>query len=694
MDERHRILFEPIEIGPKMMKNRFCQVPQCNGAGSERPRGQASHRAVKVDGGWGAVFIEYCSIHPESDGTTRVSARLWDDDDIRNLAVTCDAIHQGDALAGVELYYGGPVTTCQESRAVRKAPSQIPGYIEQLTYPQEMDLDDIAEVQGYYVKAAENARRAGFDIVYIYAAHEMLPAEFLSPHFNKRTDEYGGSLENRARFLLETLARVRDAIGDDTAVGVRISSESLAGDGGLQLNEDVLPMVRLADDLVDVWDVTVYGGLGDEPPPSRFYPEAYQLRWQAAIKQATNKPVIGVGRFTNPDTMANAIRSGQLDIIGAARPSIADPFIPKKIEEGRVDEIRECIGCNICIACWRMHRPAIICTQNATIGEEYRRGWHPERFEPARNADSDVLIVGAGPAGMECATILGKRGMRRVHLVDAHDDLGGIMRWIPKLPGLGEWGRVVDYRRIQLDKLKNVEFIRRTNLNAEAVAEYGADLVIVATGATWAGDGLNGYSHEPIPGADATQPHVLTPEQIMVEGKVVVGKNVVIVDHDGYFMAVSLAEKLALEGKAVTVLTQFQAVAPFMRYTGEQTLMRRKFREMGVAVQSETIATSIRPGFVQTRHTAEGHEAELEADAIVLVTQRQSNHGLYRELKDVLGPERLAEEGIIGLYRIGDCVAPRLIADAIFDGHRLAREIDSDDAHVWKPYLRERAVVG
>ncbi|HEX7290092.1 MAG TPA: FAD-dependent oxidoreductase, partial [Conexibacter sp.] len=502
-----------------------------------------------------------------------------------------------------------------------------------------------------------------------------------------------GSLENRARFLLETLEQVRAAIGEDCAVGVRLSTESLIGDEGLELEADILPMIRLADELVDVWDVTVYGGVGDEPPPSRFYPEGYQLRWQSAIKAASSKPVIGVGRFTNPDTMAEAIRTGQLDIIGCARPSIADPFLPKKVEEGRLEDIRECIGCNICIACWRMNRPAIICTQNATTGEEFRRGWHPERFEPAANADNDVLIVGAGPAGMECATILGKRGMRRVHLVDAADELGGIMRWIPQLPGLGEWARIVNYRQIQIGKLKNVDFIPRTRLDAEAIAEYGAEIVIVATGARWAADGFNGYTREPIPGADASEDWIFTPEQIMVEGAEVPGERVVIVDNDGYFMALSLAEKLALEGKQVTVLTQFPAPAPFMRHTGEQTSMRRKLAGLGVTVRTETIATQVAPGVVRTRHTAERTEDEVAADAVVLTTQRLSNEGLYRELKDVVGTERLAAEGVSALYRIGDCVAPRLIADCIFDGHRLAREIDADDAHMPKPYLRERAVV-
>src|SRR6202011_376571 len=179
--------------------------------------------------------------------------------------------------------------------------------------------------------------------------------------------------------------------------------------------------------------------------------------------------------------------------------------------------IRECMGINSCISRSESGRH-LGCSQNATAGEEYRRGWHPEKFTRAKNANRDVLVVGAGPAGMECAIVLGKRGMRRVHLVDTANEMGGIMRWIPQLPGLGEWSRVVNYRQIQLDKLKNVEFIPRTTLDANGVREYGAELVVIATGSAWATDGMNGWTRGPIPGADASQPQCLTPEQIMLEG--------------------------------------------------------------------------------------------------------------------------------------------------------------------------------
>ena len=238
--------------------------------------------------------------------------------------------------------------------------------------------------------------------------------------------------------------------------------------------------------------------------------------------------------------MVEVIRSGQFDIIGAARPSISDPFLPKKIEEGRLDDIRECIGCNVCVSRWEIGGPPLICTQNATTGEEYRRGWHPERFTRARNADKDVLVVGAGAAGMECARVLGERGMRRVHLVEASPDIGGYVGWVAELPSLGEWARVVNYRRIQLDKLKNVAVLTGMRLDAQGVKEYGAEIVVVATGARWAADGLSGATHAPVPGADAGLPHVATPEQVMIEGKEI-GDRALVYDCEGYFMGVGLA---------------------------------------------------------------------------------------------------------------------------------------------------------
>jgi dimethylamine/trimethylamine dehydrogenase len=640
---------------------------------------------MKAEGGWAAFCTEYCAISPDSDETPFFSARLWDDDDLRALAATCDLAHEHGALAGCELHHSGAHCPRRQYRLPAIAPSQLASdYL--LVVPKTMEKGDIARVQSDWAAAARRARSAGFDIVYVYGAHSYLPMQFLSPYYNKRTDEYGGSLANRARFWLETLELVREEVGGDCVVASRISVDAL-GPYGVELDEG-LEFIRLADHLVDLWDVCVGSALewSKDSGASSLFPEGWQLPWTSRAREATAKPIIGVGRLTSPDRMAEIVASGVWDIIGAARPSIADPFLPRKIEEGRYDEIRECIGCNVCIP---KADPGgnIGCTQNATAGEEYRRGWHPERFERAANADRDVLIVGAGPAGMECAIVLAKRGLRRVHLVDAGDEIGGIMRWVPRLPGRGEWARVLDWRSIQLGKLRNVEVLTGTRLDADAAREYGAEIVIVATGAAWADDGLNRVSHEAIHGADASLAHVLTPEQLMVEGKPVPGSRVVVYDGEGYYMAPGLAEKLEADGYAVELVTCLHEIAPLCYETLEQDLLRRRMHAAGIHERTGVLLTSIAPGQIEARGEFD-EPLTLEADAVVLCTQRVSNERLYLEL--AADADALREQGVEAVFRIGDCVAPQLIADCIFDGHRLAREIDSPNPAMPLPYLRER----
>jgi dimethylamine/trimethylamine dehydrogenase len=693
-DPKHDVLFEPVKVGPKVLKNRFCQTPHCSHFGVDLAASHAYLRATKAEGGWALVNTEYASVHPESDDYPHNFSRLWDDDDVRNMALMCDLVHEADALAGVELWYGGAQAANNESRLAARGVSQInsEAFLAQSCY--EMSKEELRELQGFYVDAAKRARSAGFDVVNVYGGHfHTIAHQFLSPFYNHRTDEYGGSFENRARFWVECLELIREAVGDDLAIAARFGVEGLRGADGVEVEEDGVRFVEHADHLVDVWDLQVgtITNWWEDTGPSRTHAENFQAPAVSKVRPHTSKPIIGVGRFVSPDVMAGVVRSGQLDIVGAARPSIADPFLPRKIEEGRLDDIRECIGCNICIGqVWGVGS-RLICTQNATVGEEYRRGWHPERFQRADNADKDVLLLGAGPAGLECARVLGERGMRRVHLVEAAEQPGGTVAWIPRLPGLGEWSRVVGYRQIQIEKLHNVELILKTRLEARDVLEYGAEIVVIATGSHWATDGLNGVTHAPIPGADASRPEVLTPEQIMVEGKAHPGERVVIYDCDGYFMAPSLAEKLAEEGKKVTLITPAAEVAAFMHFTGEADGMYRRLYALGVELVANNRLVRFEHGQAITLHHYDGQgERARSADALVLVTQRISDDQIYLQLKS--DPEACEAEGVEAVYRIGDCQAPRLMADSIFDGHRLAREIDAPNPAIALPYLREHKV--
>jgi dimethylamine/trimethylamine dehydrogenase len=686
-DPKHDILFEPVQIGPKTLRNRFYQVPHCTGYGTEKPGSHARFRAMKAEGGWAAVNTEYAPVSQDSDESPYVSARLWDEDDTRNLAVLCDEVHDHGSLAGIELTHSGVHAPTRQTRWPSIGPSQLASDYDPIHVPKAMERADFERVRRDWVWAAQQARSAGFDIVYVYGGHTYLLTQFLSPFYNHRTDEYGGSLENRARFWLEVLEDVRAAVGDECAIASRVGVDLTPG---LEVDE-VLEFIRLADHLVDLWDVNV-GSIAEwskDSGASRFYPEGWQLDWTGRVREATAKPIVGVARLTSPDRMAEIVGSGAWDLVGAARPSISDPFLPRKIEEGSYGDIRECIGCNVCISKSESGHH-LGCTQNATAGEEYRRGWHPERFDQAENADRDVLVIGAGPAGMECAIVLGKRGMRRVHLVEAERDLGGWFRWVPQLPGLGEWARVVNWRRVQLDKLRNVEVIAGARLSAEEVREYGAELVVVATGSHWATNGLNGVTHEPVPGADALLPHVLTPEQIMLEGKRPPGDRVLVWDGEGYFTAPGIAEKLAADGYSVELATLHERIAPYCDETLEGPLLRQHLHDIGITQRRGFVLGGIEPGRA-TGADEYGEPVELEVDAVVVATQRLSNEALYHEL--VADEEALAESGIEAVYRIGDCVAPRIPADAIFDGHRLAREIDSENPAVPLSFRRERLVL-
>lgn len=699
---RYDILFEPVKIGPRTMKNRFYQAPHCTGFGDVFPGGNASHRAMKAEGGWAVVNTEATTIAPEYDWAGQMSpSRIWDEDDIRNWSLLVEKAHEHGALAGIQLHAGGAFLTAFDSRMPGRHVSDRLEEAGWLGSVIKMDKRDIREVQQMYVDAAKRSVAAGFDILNIWGGESAtLPVQFLMRIHNDRTDEYGGSLENRARFWMETLERVREAVDEKVVIAARFCIDSLHGhDGGIRVDEEGVGFVELADHLVDFWDVQVGGENAElwikDAGPSRFYPENAQGKYVAKIKPYTKKPVIGVGRFTSPDMMVEVVRSGQQDVIGAARPSIADPFIPKKIEEGNHEDIRECIGCNVCVS--RVNaRWHLICTQNSTAGEEYRRGWNPEVIPPvaAERKDANVLIVGAGPAGMECAVVLGKRGIANVHLVDAAPDIGGHLNWIHRLPGMSAWGRVTDWRKVQLDKLANVEVITGTTLTPSEAYDYGADIVIAATGAQWVGNGINGQTHEPVEGADSSLPSVLTPEQLLRDGKPVPGHDVVVFDTEGYFMGSSIAEKLQREGHQVTLVTHFGGPAPYMDFTGENVHMRPMLERIGVNVVTSHIVTAFDGTAARgASHIVEENTVTWPADALVLCTQRVPNGGYFKALREI--HEGAADDAISAIYRIGDCVSPRmLLADAVFDGARLAREIDTADPATPLPYIRERRLIG
>ncbi len=667
-DPRYNILFEPVRIGPVTARNRFYQVPHCNGMGHAMPEAHAAMREMKAEGGWAVVSTEECEIHPSGDVSPYVEARLWDDQDIPALSLMCERVHAHGALAAIELTHNGPTSSNLYSREVAIAPSHQPlkyGYPHQA---RAMTLHDIREYRRWHRDAALRAKRAGFDIVYIYAAHDLsLAMHFLQSRRNKRTDEYGGTLENRIRLLRELIEDTKDAVGDKCAVAVRFATEEFQGADGVTESE-AKEIVHLLADLPDLWDVNIAAWYMDSQT-SRFAREGYQEPFTHWVKQITRKPVVGVGRFTSPDTMASQIRRGVLDFIGAARPSIADPFLPKKIEEGRGDDIRECIGCNICVT-GDMTITPIRCTQNPTMGEEWRKGWHPERIE-AKRSDRKVLIVGAGPSGLEAARALGQRGYE-VHLAEADRELGGRVTREARLPGLAEWARVRDWRVSQINKMANVAIYRENRLTVDDILGFEAPRVVLATGCHWRRDGYGRSNGSGIAGLEG--PNVFTPDDIM-HGVLPEGP-VLLFDDDYFYMGSVLAEVLRAAGREVIYVTPDDAVASWTAYTHEFRHIQKRLRKLEVRLVTSHNLKSFGPEGALLSCVYTDRIQQVPCASVLTITARLPNDELQQSLLASEGQWR--DAGIETVTAIGDSLAPGLIAHAVYSGHRYAQEFDTE----------------
>jgi dimethylamine/trimethylamine dehydrogenase len=665
-DPRYDILFEPVKIGPVTAKNRFFQVPHCNGMGHAMPQAHAAMREVKAEGGWAVVCTEECEIHPSGDVSPYVEARLWDDHDIPALRLMCDKVHAHGALAGIELTHNGPTASNLYSREVLIAPSHQPSKYGYPSQARAMTKRDIAEYRRWHRNAALRAKSAGFDLIYVYAAHDLsLAMHFLQKRRNQRSDEYGGSLENRVRLFREVIEDTKDAVGDTCGVVVRFATEELLGDGGVTMTE-AREIVHMLADLPDLWDVNIAAWHNDSVP-SRFAREGAQEPFIDWVKQFTTKPVVGVGRFTSPDTMVSQIKRGVLDMIGAARPSIADPFLPKKIEEGRVDDIRECIGCNICVSGDSTITP-IRCTQNPTMGEEWRKNWHPERIAPKKST-ARVLVVGAGPAGLEAARALGERGYE-VHLSEAAGELGGRVSKEARLPGLAEWGRVRDWRVTQINRLANVQVYLGSRLGAQDVLDFGADHVLLATGCHWRRDGFGRSNGMGIAGFDRR--NLYTPDDVM--NGVLPDGPVVVFDDDYFYYASTIADKLRAEQREVFYVTPDDTIASWSSNTLDYRHIQRRMHAIGVRQLVAQNITEFCGDRVRLEHVWSGEFSELACASVVTITSRLPDDALYQEL--TTRQDEWTAAGIQTVRCAGDALAPGLIAHAVYAGHRYARELD------------------
>ncbi len=678
---QYDILFEPVRIGPKVAKNRFYQVPHCNGGGYRDPSAVIEMRRTKAEGGWGVIFTEQTEIHHSSEITPFIEQRLWDDRDIPALARMAEAMKSHGGLAGIQLAYSGINGPNLYTREVPLAVSGGPilTFTPDPVQARTMDKQDIGDLRRWFRNAFRRSQQAGFDLICLYGAHGFgILQHFLSRAYNHRTDEYGGSLENRARFIRETVAEARDETKGELAITLRLSLHE-AGQMGFS-NAEVRDFIEMHGDLPDLWDLA-HGTWEQCSGTSRFTAEGHQESLVQGIKALTSKPVVGVGRFTSADAMVRQVKSGILDFIGAARPSIADPFLPKKIEEGRFDDIRECIGCNICVT-GDMTGSISRCTQNTSFMEEWRKGWHPERSKPKGGSDT-VLIVGAGPAGLEAALQLGKRGYV-VTLAEATDVLGGRVARERGLPGLAAWGRVADFRTGQMAPMANVQVYRDSRLSPQDVLDMGAQHVAIATGAAWRRDAVARHHLFAIP-TDPAMP-VWTPDDLMA-GKGPTGGAVLLYDDDHFYMGSVIAELLVARGCMVDFVTPAAKVAIWTENTLEQTTIQRRLMQIGVRLHLSHAPAEVLGDAVTLDCTYTGRQTALPTDAVVMVTARVPDDALFHATRasDWRGA------GIRTLNLIGDAAAPGPIAWATYAGRRYAEELDAEPIGDALPFQREIA---
>ena len=683
MNPGYAMLFEEVKLGPVMAPNRFYAVPHASGMTEANPRVRAAFRKTKAEGGWGVVSTGAVSTHPSSDDSPLPFARLWDENDIRSHALTTDAIHEHGSLAAIELWHGGAAVMNRTSRIPPYSPSGIPwqathvGFMGQLR-PRIMDKNDIKDVIQWQVDAAKRAQQAGFDIVYIYAGMGYLGYEFLLEEYNVRTDQYGGSVDNRTRFVRELIEATKDAVGETCAIALRISLEELRARKSEHYESQAHEVVSIMADLPDLWDVKM-----DSSPTdcgaSRFKAEGSHEPVIDFVKKVTGKPVVGVGRFTSPDTMVSQIKRGILDFIGGARPSIADPFLPSKIKEGRELEIRECIGCNICISSWHDGVP-IRCTQNPTVGEEWRKNWHPQIFEPAES-DDQILIIGGGPAGLEAGLTAARRGYQ-VTIAERSSELGGRLNFEASLPGLNAWARIKDYRLYALKQMDNVSLYTESELSLKNILELQHQRVVIATGARWT---RALYSSLEIPLGALAGAEVYTPDDI-AEGIIPQGKTLVY-DFDNYYLGGVLAEHLAKLGSSVEYATPAGHASAWTFMTNEQPYVHQALYALGVAIHTQTLLTGFEQSSVSLANIFTGHTSEIDFNSVVLVGLRLPDNKLYDQIMDA--KESVKSAGIKSVERIGDAIAAGALVHAVYSGHQYARNLDKAN----RTYLRDVPVV-
>ena len=671
-------LFSPIKLGPVTARNRVLQTAHVklftrDGHDSLR---NVAYQVERARGGAGLLITGNRLVHPTSTtGMPRFAYQMLKGAMEIDKKMT-SGVHEHGGLIFTQLNHFGTQATSDSADDIRVlwAPSAVksPAYNET---PKAMEKEDIEELIDWWARAAEHSREGGFDGTEVHIGHSYLLQQFASPIYNKRTDEYGGSLENRLRLTCEIINEIRKRTGKDWAVGIRLTLDEFMA-GGLT-NDDAIETVRIIEAQCDIDFVNVtaagYHNVFKAIEPSDA-PDGYLVDLSARVKASTQLPVFTIGGIKDAAMAEQILADGRADMVAMTRAQIADPEFVNKAFEGREDEITHCIrGNQGCIG--RVFKGlAINCTVNPEAGREARFGYGTLRQAVEART---FLVVGGGPAGMKAAEVLAKRG-HNVTLWEKSAELGGQVNLILKTPGRETFGWVRKDLELRLGKL-GVVVERGKAATAADVIGFGADAVIVATGAVASTSGFSiaNPAVNELPGV--RQDNVITGWDVL-EGSKPIGKRVVVIDDDGSRQASGIVEVLLERGHDVELVTRFNSLFPSTFYNLDQAYIYGRVFGKGLRYQLNSWVSEIEGGVVRTFNLYSGQEGSLEADTVVLAYGPKANDGLYLELKGQV-PD---------LHRIGDCVAPRKIDHAIYEGYLAGRELwDPEERYIYEGELEQ-----
>ncbi|MEE8395725.1 MAG: mycofactocin system FadH/OYE family oxidoreductase 2 [bacterium] len=647
----YRFLFTPIRLGPVEIPNRVVfSAHLTNFAQANLPSARlAAYYRERARGGAGLIVTEEQSVHP-SDFAYEKLIHAYEEKVVPHYRRLTAAVKEEGARIFCQINHNG----LQGFSFFNEEPLWGPSPVEDGLFreiPAELERGRIGELVEGFARVAGFAREGGFDGVELQASHSSILRQFLSPHTNRRTDDYGGSPDKRLRLTRECLLAVRRALGPGMALGIRLCTDELV-DGGLVL-ADVVSIAARLDGLgvLDFIDTSIgtTGRLNMVEGPMAV-PPGYQGGHTAAVRRAVGVPVIGVGRINDPRQADRMLAQGVADLVGVVRGQIADPEWALKARQGRAADIRKCIACNqYCIGLMGLNQP-LSCIQNPANGaeESWGNGAYRAAAEPKR-----VVVVGGGPAGMEAAVVAARHG-HRVILCEREARLGGNVNWIVKTPERAEYGDLIRNKAAELARY-GVDVRLSCPMTAEMVLAEAPAAVIVATGQREARP-----TH--IPGMDGAR--VRTPIEVLA-GPRPEGGHALVLDGLGSHQATGLAEYLLAAGCRVSLVTSAFSVGQELGVTLDLELWHQRTAAGALDWYAGHIALDVGGDPVLLDIYANRQVTLEGVELIVPVNHGVSRDGLYRELKG-----RVPQ-----LFRVGDALAPKDVGEAILDGHRAARRV-------------------